>query len=217
MSKYPIFLELVGQRVVLIGGGTVAARKAQPLLAAGARLIVVAEKIDPVLEAICRRTNTKLIKGKYSKEYLTGALLAIAATNNRELNRQIHRDCQQLQVLCNVVDEPQLCDFFIPAVVNRDSLQITISTEGQCPAYAGHLRKKLEKTFTAQHGEFLGGLMKLRKQVITELADPAERKAVLGRLVDDSSFDYFIEHGPDRWQEYAKKLIHEHQTKSISG
>ncbi len=217
MAKYPIFLELAGQRVVLIGGGSVAARKAQSLLAAGVRLIIVAEKINPVLEAICRWTNTKLIRGKYIKEYLTGALLAIAATNNRELNHQIHKDCQQLQVLCNVVDDPEHCDFFIPAVVNRGKLQIAISTEGQCPAYAGHLRKKLEKTFTTQHGGFLNELMKLRKQVITELTDPAERKTVLGRLVEDASFDYFTEHGPDRWQEYALKLIQKHQSKTVSG
>jgi len=217
MSKYPIFLELADQRVILIGGGTIAVRKAQSLLAAGARLIIVAKEIDPVLEAICRRTNTKLIKGRYSKDYLAGALLAIAATDNRELNRQIHKDCQQLQVLCNIIDDPQHCDFFIPAVVNRGGLQIAISTEGHCPAYAGHLRRKLEETFTAQHGEFLSELMKLRKQVITELADPAERKAILGQLVDDVSFDYFVEHGPDRWQEYAKEVIREYQSRAVSG
>jgi siroheme synthase-like protein len=217
MAKYPIFLELAGRRVVLIGGGTVAVRKTQALLAAGARLIVIAEQTDPVLEAICRRTNTKLVRGRYSKEYLAGALLAVAATNNKEVNRQIHKDCQQLEVLCNVVDEPHLCDFFIPAVVNRGGLQIGISTEGQCPAYAGHLRKKLEKIFTSQHGEFLDELMKLRKQVITELPDPAQRKAVLGRLVDDASFDFFIEHGTEKWQEHARKVIHEHQSKAVSG
>ena len=217
MAKYPILLELAGRRVVLIGGGAVAARKAQPLFAAGARLIVIAEEIDPVLEAICRRTNAKIIRGKYRKEYLAGALIAIAATNNNELNRQIHKDCQQLEVLCNVVDDPECCDFFIPAVVSRGSIQIAVSTNGQCPAYAGHLRKKLERTLTAQHGEFLSELTELRKQAISELDNPAERKAVLGQFVDDSSFDYFVEHGPERWREYARKVISEHQSKTIPG
>jgi len=217
MAKYPIFLELVNQRVVLIGGGIVAARKAQTLLDAGARLIVIAEEIDPVLEAICRRANIKIIRGRYSKEYLAGALLAIAATNSPEVNRQIHKDCQQLQVLCNVVDAPEYCDFFIPAVVNRGSLQIAISTEGWCPAYSGHLRKTLGKIFTAQHGEFLDELMKLRKQVITELSDPAQRKALLGQLVDDASFDYFIEHSVEQWQKYAGKIIREYKSKVVAG
>jgi precorrin-2 dehydrogenase/sirohydrochlorin ferrochelatase len=217
MAKYPIFLELANQRAVLIGGGTVAARKAQALITAGARLIVIAEETDPVLEAICRRANAKIIRGRYSKEYLAGALLAIAATNNPELNRQIHKDCQQLQVLCNVADAPQHCDFFIPAVVNRGSLQIAISTEGWCPAYAGHLRKKLGKIFTPQHGEFLDELMKLRKQVITELDDPAQRKALLGQLVDDASFNYFIEHSVEQWRQYAGEVIREHKSKAATG
>ena len=93
MAKYPIFLELAGQRVVLIGGGSVAVRKAQALHAAGARLIVITKEIDPILEAICQRTNAELIRGKYSKEYLANSTLVIAATNNRELNHQIHKDC----------------------------------------------------------------------------------------------------------------------------
>jgi precorrin-2 dehydrogenase/sirohydrochlorin ferrochelatase len=216
MAKYPIFLELADQRVVLIGGGSVVARKAQTLLTAGARLIIVAEEINPILESACRQTNAELVRGKYSKEYLAGAILAIAATNNRELNHQIHKDCQQLQILCNVADDPEHCDFFIPAVVSQGGLQIAISTEGQCPAYAGHLRKKLEEIFTTRHGEFLGELTKLRKQVIDELADQSERKAVLGRLVDDASFDYFVENGADLWQEYTKKIIREHRSKTVS-
>ena len=74
MAKYPIFLEMSGRRVVLIGGGAVALRKAQPLLAAGARLVVVAERIDDMLAELCRGTDAELIKSRYSKNHLAGAL-----------------------------------------------------------------------------------------------------------------------------------------------
>ena len=111
MAKYPIFLELSGRRVVVIGGGAVAVRKAQALLAADARLVVVAERMDNMLTTLCRGQNAELIRSRYSKDYLAGAVLAVAATNNRELNRQIYKDCQELEVLCNVVDEPELCDW----------------------------------------------------------------------------------------------------------
>jgi len=207
MAKYPIFLELSGRRAVVVGGGAVAVRKAQSLLAAGARLVVVAERIDNMPTALCRDKNAELIKSRYSKDYLAEAVLAIAATNNHQLNRRIYKDCQKLEVLCNVVDEPELCDFFVPAVVKRGGLQIAVGTEGHCPAYAGHIRKKLEGIFTEEHGQFLAELEALRKGIIKDVAEPTERKALLGELADDKSFKYFVENGSAQWRIFAEGLI----------
>jgi len=207
MGKYPIFLELSGRRVVLIGGGAVAARKAQVLLAAGARLVVVAERIDEMLTVLCRDKTAELIRSKYARSYLAEAVLVVAATNNNRLNKQIYKDCQELEILCNVVDVPELCDFFVPAVVKRGSLQIAVSTDGYCPAYAGHLRKKLEAVFTEKHGEFLAELECMRQKIIAEIADPADRKTLLGRLVDEKSFEYFVENGPAEWRTFADELV----------
>jgi len=207
MAKYPIFLELGGRRVVLIGGGAVAVRKARSLLAAGARLVVVAEQIDDVLTDLCTSKSAELIRSKYSKDYLGEAVLAIAATNDYELNRQIYKDCQELEILCNVVDQPELCDFYVPAVVRRGDLQIAIGTEGYCPAYAGHLRKKLEQTFTEKHGDFLAELERLRKRIIDDVLNPADRKTLLGKLADDESFEYFVENGSAAWRKRAENII----------
>ena len=207
MAKYPVFLELSSRRVVVIGGGAVAVRKAQLLLDAGARLVVVAERIDKMMTALCRDKKAELIKSKYSKEYLAGAVLAVAATNNHKLNKTIYKDCQTLEVLCNVVDEPELCDFFVPAVVKRGDLQIAVGTEGNCPAYAGHIRKKLEKIFTEKHGLFLDELEKVRKQIIKDVPEPAERKTVLGLIVDDESFEYFVQNGAEKWRSRIEEII----------
>ena len=212
MEKYPIFLKLTGRRAVVVGGGAVAVRKAQALLAAGARLVVVADHISDMMTALCADNKAELVKSKYSKEYLVGAVLAIAATDDRRLNKQIHNDCQELEILCNVVDEPDLCDFFVPAVVKRGHLQIAIGTEGDCPAYAGHIRKMLEKIFTEQHGEFLAELEALRERIIKEVPDQSERKALLGELVDDQSFEYFTKNGPTAWRLRAEKVIAEHKS-----
>jgi precorrin-2 dehydrogenase/sirohydrochlorin ferrochelatase len=214
MAKYPIFLEMSGRRAVVIGAGAVALRKAQALLAAGARLVVVAEHIDDMLTIQSQGTNAELIKSRYSKEYLTGAVLAIAATNNPKLNKRIYKDCQELEILCNVVDEPELCDFFVPAVVKRGDLQIAVGTEGHCPAYAGHIRKKLEQTFTDKHGEFVAELETLRKRIIEDVPDPADRKVLLGQLVDDKSFEYFVDNGAAAWRDRAEKIIKEHKARS---
>lgn len=209
MAKYPIFLELSGRRVVLIGGGAVAIRKAQVLLDAGARLVVVAEQTSDALTALCTQHKAELIRSKYSKQYIAEAILVVAATNNTKVNERVYRDCQELEVLCNVVDDPRLCDFFVPAVVKRGDLQIAIGTDGYCPAYAGHLRKKLEAVFMEDHGRFLSELESVRKQIIERVANPAERKSLLGKLVDDKSFEYFKTNGSNAWRERAERIISE--------
>ncbi|OHB61167.1 MAG: hypothetical protein A2167_04860 [Planctomycetes bacterium RBG_13_46_10] len=214
MAKYPIFLELTGKRVALIGGGAVAVRKACSLLAAGARLVVVAEQIDDVLTNLCASSSAELIRSKYSKDYLSKAVLVIAATNDHQLNEQIYKDCQNLEILCNIVDQPELCDFYVPAVVNRGDLQIAIGTEGDCPAYAGHIRKKLEQIFTEKHGKFLAELVAIRDRIIKDVPNEADRKILLGELVDDESFDYFVKNGPIAWRKKADETINLHTIKT---
>ena len=156
--KYPIFLNLKLKRAVVVGGGSVATRKVLTLLGTQARVVVVADQIDEVLKTKCKNTNTEFVQAKYSKEYLAGATIVFAATNDRKVNEQIYKDCQQIEALCNVADEPELCDFFVPAVVKRGDLQIAVGTDGYSPAYAGHIRQKLESIFTEKHGEFLAEL-----------------------------------------------------------
>lgn len=205
--KYPIFLNLKSKRAVVIGGGSVAARKILSLLDAQARVVVVADQIDEVLKTRCKNTDTEFVEAKYSKDYLAGAAIAFAATNDEELNEQIYKDCQQLEVLCNVADDPELCDFFVPAVVKRGDLQIAIGTEGYSPAYAGHIRQKLEGIFTEKHGEFLTELETIRKYIMEEVSDATERKTLLGELAGDVSFDYFVQNGSANWRKYARKII----------
>ncbi|MHC4211878.1 MAG: precorrin-2 dehydrogenase/sirohydrochlorin ferrochelatase family protein [Planctomycetota bacterium] len=207
MGKYPIFLELGGRRAVVIGAGSVAVRKVQSLLDAGARVVVVADHIDEKVAVMFESGNCKVIKAKYDKSYLTGAAIAIASTNNNALNTQIYKDCQALEIICNVVDVPELCDFYVPAVVKRGHLQIAISTEGDSPAYSGHIRKKLEKIFTDKHGQFLAQIETLRKPIIEQIQNPADRKAIFGKLVDDNSFEYFDKNGPEEWRLYAEEIV----------
>jgi len=214
MAKYPIFLELGGRRVVLVGGGAVAIRKANTLLDAGARLVVVAHKASDAITTLCTDHGAELIRARYSKQYIAGAVLVVAATNDQKVNEQVYRDCQALEILCNVVDVPALCDFFVPAVVKRGDLQIAIGTEGYCPAYAGHLRKKLDTMFTEEHGRFLAELESVRKEIVEEIAAPGDRKSLLGKLVDDESFEYFRGHGAAAWRERAQAMVKAHTVKA---
>lgn len=211
MAKLPIYLELQDKRVVVIGAGSVAIRKIPALYETGARIVVIAEHIDKKLESITDTNDIEVIESRYSKEYLIGASLVIAATNNHLINRRIYQDCQELEILCNVVDHPEFCDFFVPAVVKRGNLQIAVGTEGNCPAYAGHIRKKLERIFTEDHGRFLQELEKIRKLIIENIPDQNQRKALLGELVSDKSFDRFLKDGPQSWRDWTQKLTAQNQ------
>jgi precorrin-2 dehydrogenase/sirohydrochlorin ferrochelatase len=207
MAKYPIFLELGGRRTVVVGGGTVAVRKVRALLEAGARLVVVTEEAGDVLTALCAERGAELIRARYAKQYIAEAALVIAATNDPKVNEQVYRDCQALEILCNVVDDPEHCDFFVPAVVKRGDLQIAIGTEGYCPAYAGHLRQKLEALFTEEHGRFLAELERIRREIIDGIPTSEDRKSLLGEIVDDASFEYFKTNGPVAWRQRAEAII----------
>jgi precorrin-2 dehydrogenase/sirohydrochlorin ferrochelatase len=212
MSKYPVFLDLIRKRVVVIGAGKVAARKVQSLLAADARVVVIAPHADSAFQDLCDSGSVELVISTYSRDFLTGAVLVIAATNDTPLNNRIYKDCQQLEILCNVVDVPDLCDFYVPAIVERGSLQIAIGTDGKCPAYSGHLRRKLEEIFTPAHGRFLEELKDIRETIIENVENPDLRKAILGELVNDDSFDFFSANGPEAWRQHAQKTINNHKT-----
>jgi precorrin-2 dehydrogenase/sirohydrochlorin ferrochelatase len=211
MPKYPIYLELEDKQAVLIGAGSVAARKAKTLVATGANVKVVAQNIEPAFQELCEGLSIEIIQGDYSKEYIQDAFLVIAATNDNTLNTQIFQDCQQLKTLCNVVDVPHLCNFYVPAVIQRGDLQVAISTNGKCPAFAAHLRRKFQEFITEDHEKFLNVLDHARQCIIQQIP-PSKRKGLLSKLSEDDSYQYFLDKGDDAWKLMARELISSHKT-----
>lgn len=206
MAKYPLFLELKDRPVVVIGGGNVALQKAKALLETGARLTVIAKKICACLDSLCQQHDIPCEVRAYTTDAIRDAILVIAATNDRAVNEAVFRDCRERRILCNVVDVPDLCDFYVPAIVRRGALQIAIGTDGYSPAFAGQLRRKLETLITEQYGEFINHLRQLRQVVIAQVAEH-NRKDVLMKMASDESFQVFTEEGPKAWQDYARAMI----------
>ena len=203
MAKYPIFLEMAGNKAVIIGGGQVAYRKAESLLSAGSKLTIIAETICDDIKKLCQTANAILIEAEYDEKYLSDSILVIAATDDMPLNKKVYEYCRSRRILCNIVDVPELCDFYIPSVVKRGALQIAISTDGGCPAYARKLRENLSEIITDNHGRFLDELDKIRKQIISQVADIVKRKKILTELAGDKSFEIFEQKGSADWQKYA--------------
>jgi precorrin-2 dehydrogenase/sirohydrochlorin ferrochelatase len=206
MAKYPINLDLTGKPVTVIGAGSVGARKIRALCDAGAKVTVVSKNFAADFDEICQGLEMEVIKGLYETSHIEKAVLAIAATDDRALNEQIYRDCQIAKVICNVVDVPDLCDFYVPAVVKRGDLQIAIGTDGKCPAYSGRLRRKLEEIFTEDHGRFLNELGIAREKTLAQTPPPV-RMPILKKLSDDESFEFFMEKGSQPWQQCADEII----------
>ena len=167
MFGYPLFLDLKGQRCLVFGGGEVATRKIEALLKRGAEVRCVSREFSPPLRRLSRRKKSQLIlkRSKESALPLAGARLVIAATSDRNFNARVAEACRKKKIWVNVVDDPELCDFYVPAVLERGPLQVAISTGGASPLFARRLREELEKVIPASIGKMLEKLGTVRAKV----------------------------------------------------
>jgi precorrin-2 dehydrogenase/sirohydrochlorin ferrochelatase len=139
--QYPVNLVLDGRRCLVVGGGKVALRKVEGLLACGGRVTVVALQVDPGLRALDGLT---IEERPWRPEDLEGMWLVIAATDDPAVNRAVYDAGQRAGVWVNGADDPANCSFTLPSVVRRGDLQVTVSTGGRSPALATWLRRRLE-------------------------------------------------------------------------
>jgi precorrin-2 dehydrogenase/sirohydrochlorin ferrochelatase len=161
-APYPVNLDLAGRRVLVVGGGEIAARKVSGLLRAGAVVTVVAP--DAVAE-IAQDPDVRWHQREYRRGEVASYRLAITATDDPAVNRQVARDGEAANVLVNSADDPANCSFILPAVVRRGDLQLTVSTNGRSPAFASWARRRLEETFTDTHAQLVELLGEAREEL----------------------------------------------------
>jgi len=165
MSLYPAALCMQGKRCVVIGGGTVAERKAASLLECGACVLVVSPECTPPLKAWAEQNRIALRERDFQPGDLDGAVLAIAATSDKAVNEAVMLAGREQGVLVNVVDVPEWCDFYVPAVVRRGDLLITVNTNGQSPMLAKSVRQQLDDQFGSEWAPYLKLLGRLRRML----------------------------------------------------
>ena len=188
MSLFPMFLKLAGRDVLVVGAGRVGEPKIESLLRAEAKVRVVAPRVTRKIAGQARAGRIVWERREFAPSDLEGTFLVIAATNSAGVNHEVFREAQRRNVLCNVVDDPEHCDFYYPAVVRRGQLQIAISTGGQSPSLAQRLRKELEQQFGPEYGSFVDELGKKRRKIVASPLSPRRRKALLHRLASRDSF-----------------------------
>ena len=193
MPLFPMFLKLAGRRCLVVGGGAVGEGKIAGLLDAGAEPTVVAPEVTEKVKAWASAARVTWLERKFSPADLDGTFLVIAATSRVEVNELVFREAAQRGVLCNVVDDPERCDFYYPAVLRRGQLQIAISTSGSSPALARRLRQELEQQFSAYYGAWLEELAETRRRLLNTHLDSGQRRRWLHGLASREAFDRFVQ------------------------
>ena len=189
MSLFPMFLKIEGRQVLVVGAGKVGESKIAGLLDTGARVRVVARDATAAVRGWARDGQIELELRSFSVADLEEAFIAIVATASRDLNEFVYREAQARGVLCNVVDVPEYCDFFYPAVVRRGDLQIAISTSGQSPSLAQKLRQQLEKQFGPGYAGWVAELGETRRLVQASDLAPERKRELLHSLASREALE----------------------------
>lgn len=184
MRYYPVGLDILNRRCLVVGGGEVGRRKAERLLECGARVTVVGKKLTPALEALVRAGRVGHVAADYGEDQLEGAFLVIGATDDRDVNDRIFRDARRRGVLANIVDDPERCDFILPALCRQGDLVITVATGGRSPALAKKLRRELEERYGPEYEALLRIMGELRGRIIGRGEGPDENRKIFEALVD---------------------------------
>lgn len=184
MQFYPVFMDLRGRRVLIVGGGEVAARKADLVTSAGARVVVVAPTLNDELRSRRQAGEIEHVGREFVAGDVAGAVLVIAASDDEGLHERISAHCQRLGIPVNVVDNTPLCSVITPAMVDRSPIQIAISSGGVAPVMARRLRAWLEATLPASYGSLATLAARFRDRVKARFATVDERRKFWERILE---------------------------------
>jgi uroporphyrin-III C-methyltransferase len=188
MSLLPIFLKLDGRRCLLVGAGSVALDKIRSLLKTGLQLRVVAADARFEIRQLAHEGKLEWTQRSFDPADLDGNFLVIAATDSPEVNAAVYRGSVERSILCNSVDDIPNCDFFFGSVVSRGDLQIAISTSGESPAFAQHLRREIDQQLPKDLAPWLEDLGRLRREILRTLPRSEARRILLHQLAQRPVF-----------------------------
>lgn len=164
---YPVFLKVNQLNIFIVGGGNVGHEKLHFLLKSSpnANVEVLSKTFLPKTAALAEKHGIKLTKGKYKKRFLKRRHVVIAATNDKELNKKVHRHAKKRYLLANIADTPSLCDFYMGGIVNKGHVKIAISTNGKSPTTAKRLRQFFEEVIPENVNQMVENLNEYRQTI----------------------------------------------------
>lgn len=201
MKLYPLMMRLEGRRVLVVGGGAVAFRKTVSLLEGGAEVTLVSPEAVDELADMAAQGRIRWIAEPFSDRHLDvlpDTTLVFGATSRRDVNVAIHKAATDRKIPCNIADVPDLCTFFVPAVITQGELMIAVSTGGSSPALARRIREDLERRFGPEYAEMVRVMGELRKLVLQTGNSSDENKKVFRQIVDSDLLEALRDHDTQR-------------------
>jgi precorrin-2 dehydrogenase / sirohydrochlorin ferrochelatase len=184
---FPMFVKVAKRRCLVVGAGKTAEEKISALLRCGAHVVVVAPAATRIIQVWAGENKIIWEQRRFDPRDLDGIFLVVVATPVKSLNRTVSEQAQQRHILCNVVRDRSLCNFYYPAVVRRGPLQIAISTAGHSGALAQRLRKQLEAQFGPEWESWLRWLGEARSSLYDDPLSPKRRRTMLHRLASQKT------------------------------
>ncbi|ARP80241.1 uroporphyrinogen-III C-methyltransferase [Bordetella genomosp. 8] len=184
MKLFPLFADLNQRLVLVVGGGAVAARKAQALLEAGARVKVGAPELNPELAALAQAGRVTHIPGRFDEAWLDDTWLVVAATDDETVNARVAVAAGARRILANVVDDPKLSSFQVPSIVDRSPLIVAVSSSGVAPVLARRMRERIESLFDHALGPLAELAARYRARIRERRPDLGARRRFYDTLLD---------------------------------
>ena len=207
MSFYPICLDLDSKPCVVVGGGRVAERKVLGLLSCSAQVSVVSPVLTEELQSQHAKGNILWIDREYRQGDLSQAFLVIAATDDEETQKQVYEEAVSNNLLLNVADVPQRCNFILPATVRRGDLAIAVSTAGKSPALARKIRMELEKRYGPEYRVLVDILGAIRPQVLASGLPQIENEQLFKQLLHDDMEEWIKNRNWDSIEKHLRAVL----------
>lgn len=206
-TYYPIYVQLHDQPCVVIGGGRIAEGKVEGLLAAEAKVTIIAPELTPGLQKLIDEKPIAYIPRSYQPGDLSGAFLVICATDQAEVNHQVWQEANSNHQLVNVVDDTPRCNFIAPSILRKGDLTIAISTSGKAPALAVRLKEQLQREIGPQYARFLELAGELREPLAQHVPDFESRKALWYELVDSEILEVLAQGDERSAREIISRVV----------
>ncbi len=209
MRYYPICLDLQQRPVLVVGGGIIAEGKALQLVEAQANVHLVSPTLTEVLQQKVEQGILTYRQGKFAATDLDGKVLVISATNLQAVNEAVAQAAQARGMLCNVVDQPALCNFITPSLVTRGDLQIAISSSGKSPTVAQRVNREISEMIGPEYETLLEITAELRAEVKQTLPDFNSRRDFLKLFVESKALDLIRAGKIEEAKELGQQMLSE--------
>mgnify|MGYP003322679678 FL=1 len=209
MKYFPFFLQLNKLPCLIVGGGSVAERKLDLLIKANADITVISPDFSEYILELSKSHDIKCITDEYSEKFLEGNKyrFVISATNNVSLNEQVAKDCAKHNIIVNVVDQPEICDFIFPSILERGDITVAVSTGGASPVLARVLRTKLETMVPASYGKLADIVSSNRIRVRDKMKKFSSNKIFWEKMLNGKFLELVLSGKTDEAKSFLDKQI----------